>query len=594
MFGEFEIREMPLSLAASRQKAEEFLSSQGLRMEKLDHFYGIFDTDDRLVGGGGIKGSVIKCIALSEKTRGESLSNTLVSCIREAAAAEGIYDLTLFTKPENEEIFRSLAFNVIGRAQRAILMESNPRGIKRYTDSLRKIAAPYSCERNGVIVMNCNPLTRGHLYLIEQAASRCGHLFIMPVKDGPTEFSYDERLQALRQAATRFDNVSVCLGSIYTISQATFPTYFLKNLDDAAPTQMELDLDIFARHIAPALGVGIRFVGSEPTDALTGTYNESMHRLLPQRGIEVMEIQRLEQYNIPISASRARRYIKEGKARKALEIVAQESIPAVLARAACAALTKELELTPKPGLVDLHDNGSHSDMNPELMRKSIDACRPYFRQMACAAMSLDTNNLADISQQLRSIGLEAERSMLDVTGGVNTHRGALYSLGLAVAAAAATISLTNKLTAENLREYIIRFAASLHNSSDASTASHGSEACRKFGLKGASDLAREGYEMLFNDWLVFYSQVKDQPLGRHRLLCRIMATIDDTNLYHRGGEAGAAFAKSLASQLTGDCSEEKLAQANADFVKRNLSPGGAADMLALTLFVHSLLSVNDQ
>lgn len=132
MFGDFEIRELPLSLTATKKKVESFLLSQGLRMENLDRYFGIFDMNDNLVGGGGLQENVVKCIALSESTRNESLTNPLMSRIREAAMADGHYDLLLFTKPENQRIFESLAFHTVGKADKALLLESNPRGISGY------------------------------------------------------------------------------------------------------------------------------------------------------------------------------------------------------------------------------------------------------------------------------------------------------------------------------------------------------------------------------------------------------------------------------------------------------------------------------
>ena len=189
MFGDFEIRELPLSLTATKKKVESFLLSQGLRMENLDRYFGIFDMNDTLVGGGGLQGNVVKCIALSESTRNESLTNPLMSRIREAAMADGHYDLFLFTKPENQRIFESLAFHTVGKADKALLLESNPRGISGYCKKLSGILPQSKESRNGVIVMNCNPLTKGHLFLIEAAAKQVDFLFIIPVMEGDSEYS---------------------------------------------------------------------------------------------------------------------------------------------------------------------------------------------------------------------------------------------------------------------------------------------------------------------------------------------------------------------------------------------------------------------
>lgn len=579
MFGPLTINELPLSLSFTRRKVENFLISQGLRPEPLDRYFGISDPDGNLIGGGGLQGNVVKCIALSEATRGESVSNSLVSRIAEAAREEGHDFLFIFTKPENEGIFGSLAFRTVGRAAKAILMENNPRGISSYTDRLRKIAASVGGEKRGVIVMNCNPLTKGHRYLIETAASQVDHLFIIPVMEGDSEYSYDERVAMIEATTVGIANVTVCPGSAYSVSKATFPTYFLKDLNDASKTHIDLDLDIFSTHVAPALGASVRFVGTEPTDALTEEYNARMKRSLPERGIEIVEVDRLCQSDAPVSASRVRKLTDGFRAGEALPLVSPVSVPWVLAHAAARSLEAELALTPKPGLVDMADSGSHTDMDFELMQSSIRSLTPYFARLA----SLGTDSLPSHDDIVR-LGIEAEKAMLAATGGVNTHRGALFSLGLTLIAASRLFMKEGRIEASALQSSISALAEGFGSDSD----SHGSEARRKYGLKGASDLAREGYDTLFADWLPFYRSKRHLSEARHLLLLRIMSEIDDTNVYHRGGAEGAAYVKEEARKLLDGWTEAGMADANRKFIERNLSPGGAADMLALTLLVDSL------
>lgn len=562
-------------------------------MEPLDRYFGIFDSEDRLVGGGGIEGNVMKCIALSEATRNESLTNPLVSRIRESALADGHQEIFIFTKPENRIIFESLAFHTVGMAEKAILMESDPRGIGSYCRNLSELAEKTMTnanERRGVIVMNCNPLTLGHLYLIENAAKRVDRLFIIPVKDSDTEYTYSERKSMMEKATCHLKNVTVVPGSPYSISRATFPTYFLKELSDASITHIGLDLDIFSRHIAPALGVCVRFIGTEPTDALTREYNTFIHRTLPQKGIEVEEIARLENNGDPVSASRVRKLSDNMQIGAAMRLLPESSIPYLLSHLATRCLREELDLTPKPGLVDRDDSGSHIDMDHTLMSHSIDALQPWFREICEIVRTHDHKNAEterqDLVTLIKTTGLAAEKAMLEATGGVNTHRGALFSFGLTLAAAMLLHKKHVSIDMASLSAQIQQLATDFKGGTD----TNGARAKQKYGIKGAAEIAREGYLQLYSDWLPFWISVMTDKDGKHKLLLHIMSTLDDTNIYHRGGTEGAIYVKETAKRLLQNLNIQTLLQANYDFIGLNLSPGGAADMFALTLLTCSLLT----
>ncbi len=249
-----------------------------------------------MVAGAGLAGDVIKCVAVDASARSKGLVAPLVSRIIAYASEKGICNLKVFTKPENEAVFTSLGFHTIASAPLAILME-NGRGLEDYLKSLSCAGAavelgPYSAAA-GVIVMNANPFTLGHKYLIEKAMEQVEKLFVIPVKEDVSLFPYEERFEMIRSGC---DGLATILeGSDYQISATTFPTYFLKDLTEASETQMRLDLDLFARHIAPALGVTVRFVGTEPSDPLTARYNELMKEVLPSYGISVIEIPRLKE-----------------------------------------------------------------------------------------------------------------------------------------------------------------------------------------------------------------------------------------------------------------------------------------------------------
>ena len=493
----------------------------------------------------------------------------------------------------------------------------------------------------GCIVMNCNPFTLGHRYLIEQAAKQVERLYVMVVREDCSLFAYTERKAMVEQGVADIENVNVIDGSDYAISRATFPTYFLKRLDDAADTQMLLDLDLFRRHIAPALGATVRFVGTEPTDQLTRRYNQLMHEALK----DVREINRLEKDGNAVSASRVRKAMEEGDMNTIRQLVPPTTLPYIIAHLATQALQAELDTTPKPGLVDKDNNGAHRDMDHALMQLSINTLHPYFVRLAFLGFA-DTLPSHTV---IRDAGIEAEKAMLEATNGVNTHKGALFSMGLAVVAAAyeekkaaankevrgkeerekerekeeredSQVSLENLAPLESLASplsslqlTIKALAASFPDTSG----THGSKAKQLSNgtttIKGALDNAREGYEKLFAEWLPFYNERRKSHDAHalHKTLLRIMCDLDDTNVIYRTNVATAeevkqearallaSFEEAYAAEDKEKCAsaiEEKCASAellalkdmDRRYTERNISPGGAADMLSLTVFIGSI------
>ena len=468
----------------------------------------------------------------------------------------------------------------------------------------------------GVVVMNCNPFTLGHRYLIEQAAKQVERLYVMVVKEDCSLFAYTERKAMVEQGVADIENVNVIDGSDYAISRATFPTYFLKRLDDAADTQMLLDLDLFRRHIAPALGATVRFVGTEPTDQLTRRYNQLMHEALK----DVREINRLEKDGNAVSASRVRKAMEEGDMNTIRQLVPPTTLPYIIAHLATQALQTELDTTPKPGLVDKDNNGAHRDMDYALMQLSINTLHPYFVRLAFLGFA-DTLPSHTV---IRDAGIEAEKAMLEATNGVNTHKGALFSMGLAVVAAAYEEKKAAANKEERGKEREEEYLSSLQLTIKALAASfpdtsgtHGSKAKQLSNgtttIKGALDNAREGYEKLFAEWLPFYNERRKSHDAHalHKTLLRIMCDLDDTNVIYRTNvvtaeevkqEARAllaSFEEAYAAEDKEKCAsaiEEKCASAellalkdmDRRYTERNISPGGAADMLSLTVFIGSI------
>lgn len=615
-----ELIQLNPSIPRQRRRIEQFLDDNGLRLDDVDYYAALVDeTTDDIVAGGGLKGGVIKCVAVADGHKGEAVANQIVSHLIAQANAEGHQCVKLFTKPQNQKMFESMSFRLLAEAPKAILMETGIGGIKRYSEELRVKSEESNSElhhitsttpqpvklhhnntspqqpimpQRGIIIMNCNPFTLGHRYLIEQAAQQVDTLYILVVREDCSMFGYDERKAMIVRGVSHINNVVVCDGSEYSISATTFPTYFLKCLSDASDTQMTLDIDLYRRYIAPALGATVRFVGTEPDDPLTRRYNELMKSMLP----DVREVARLQQSGVAVSASRVRKAIVENHLALAARLVPPTTVPYIVAHLATRALKAELNTTPKPGLVDTHDSGAHRDMDHALMMRSIRALHPYFVQLA--TLGYDSPQLP-AHNDIVSIGLEAEKAMFKSTGGVNTYKGALFSMGLALTAATYIIGRGKVAMTTHGKEYvpgdllsatITRFANGFPDTSG----THGSRAkqlaqsgCR---LKSALDNAREGYRQLFGEWLPFYeTRIKgDDSYVKHKTLLRIMCDLDDTNIVYRTDYATMQQVKTQARHLLEDFSEAGIDDLNRDFVSRNISPGGSADMLALVVFLFGI------
>ena len=173
----------------------------------------------------------------------------------------------------------------------------------------------------GAIVMNCNPFTLGHRYLIETASHECSQLYIFVVEEDRSIFKFEDRLALVQAGVKDLKNVTVLKSGHFIISETTFPAYFNKAVQNNISVDTSQDVTFFARYIAPELGINIRFVGEEPLDIITNQYNATMKEILPQYGIEFRIIKRKEEGGQVISASRVRKLLKEGKFVEIKELV---------------------------------------------------------------------------------------------------------------------------------------------------------------------------------------------------------------------------------------------------------------------------------
>ena len=264
--------------------------------------------------------------------------------------------------------------------------------------------------------------------------------------------------------------------------------------------------------------------------------------------------------------------------------------PHAIGRAATLALHDELALYPKPGLVTLVDRGSHDDMDAHTFMRSLFALRGYFVRIA----GLGAVNAP--FEALERCGIEAEARMLAATGGINTHRGAIFTLGLLCAAAGAAVGAGHRPTPAVLRHTLRQcWGDALAVRATRPSALPGGIAARRHGLRSASAEAALGFPVLFETALPAMQAANGRGLTPHHALLdtlfHVIAVMDDSNLAHRGGLEGLRHAQRAASGFLaagGAARPGGVAAACAigrDFVGHRLSPGGAADTLAATCLV---------
>lgn len=297
---------------------EKFLNRAGLHSDSDVSQTVLVWENKELIATGSRTGNLLKCIAVDKNHQGEDLTAVVLSKLRQEAFEEGHRHLFLYTKPENEALFTSLFFYPVAKTKTVLLMENRKNGIGDFLHTMPKSEVS---GKIGSIVMNCNPFTLGHRYLIESAARQCSFLYVFVVAEDKSRFSFSDRFEMVRQGTADLENVCVLSTGPYLVSSATFPTYFLKNREEAGKIQCLLDVAIFTQYFVPKFSITDRFVGTEPLSPMTNQYNEALKEHLPQHGVTLNEIPRLSVSDTPVSASEVRRLIEKGDAEKVKKLV---------------------------------------------------------------------------------------------------------------------------------------------------------------------------------------------------------------------------------------------------------------------------------
>ena len=291
---------------------DALLQQEGITRDKnLDYICAMYDADYKVIGTGSCFGNTLRCFAVSSAHQGEGLLNEIITHLINVQYERGNHHLFLYTKVKSAKFFHDLGFYEIAQVEDTLVFMENKRtGFADYLEKLKKEGTQQTSGRIGALVMNANPFTLGHLYLAEKASAECDVLHLFVVSEDASLVPFKTRLELIKKGTANLRNIVIHESGPYIISNATFPSYFLKDEEAVINGHARLDLAVFKR-IAEVLGINVRYVGEEPNSQVTGIYNNIMAEELPKAGIECVIVPRIESGGKAISASDVRQAIKE-------------------------------------------------------------------------------------------------------------------------------------------------------------------------------------------------------------------------------------------------------------------------------------------
>lgn len=278
-----------------------------------------------IIGTGSVDGKVMKYMFIDDEYKGQGILPKIYNMLLSYLLEQNVLEHFIFTKPENEAIFKGLGLKKVLNTSRVLLLEG---GFESYSSWIKSIKDQLDLSKGlrGAIVSNCNPMTKGHKYLMDYAKDKVDELIIFIVEEDESLFPTRVRYNIVKNEYKDDPKVKVFLGGPYIISQATFPTYFIKKLDETTEIYTELDANIFAQKIAVDLDIDIRFVGDEPIDRLTNEYNNMLLKSTENMKMRLEKIDRIKDNSEYISASKVRRLLKENKIEDAYKMLTESSI----------------------------------------------------------------------------------------------------------------------------------------------------------------------------------------------------------------------------------------------------------------------------
>lgn len=323
---------------------EKLLIEEGIRKDKnLDYTCAVYDDDYNIIATGSCFGNTLRCMAVSHTHQGEGLMNKVVSHLVQFQFERNNFHLFLYTKCSSAQFFKDLGFyEIVQIKDQIVFMENRKTGFKDYLTELTKTKK--EGKTVAAIVMNANPFTLGHLYLVEKASKENDivHLFI--VSEDKSVFPFDVRKKLIMEGTAHLKNIIYHDSGPYIISSATFPSYFQKDENAVIESHANLDLEIFVK-IAKSLEINVRYVGEEPKSFVTGIYNNIMEKKLPEHNINCIVVPRkTESTGNIISASNIRQLIKDGDFEKIKELVPETTYKYIISPEAKEVIEKIKEI----------------------------------------------------------------------------------------------------------------------------------------------------------------------------------------------------------------------------------------------------------
>ena len=293
-------------LKSELEDVKHLLLSLDLSFEEVTETIMIYD-EEKLIGTGSIDSNIIKMIGVHPSYQGLNVTSLIMSELTQRLYLKGIHKYFLYTQPKSVILFENFDLNLIIQTDDIALFENKINPINDYLTQVKQ-KLPKKQGLRASLVMNCNPMTNGHLYLIEKAAKENDDVLLFLVEENRSVFSFKDRFQIVKNAIKHLSNVILIPSGPYIISSLTFPTYFLKTLSAASLAYMELDVMIFYQYFMPILEIDHRYVGDEPKDPMTNQYNQTMKKIFESKLIIIDRITHQDQV---ISASYVRKLAKE-------------------------------------------------------------------------------------------------------------------------------------------------------------------------------------------------------------------------------------------------------------------------------------------
>ncbi len=295
-------------LESEREELQSFLSGHGLQYEDdIDETLVLIE-DERIIATASSAKNIIKCIAVDETYRGRNLLATLMSEIIKRLAAKGIDHYFVYTYDEQAPMFKALGMKPIVSTMTLALLE----GGASIEETLADMKTRYRLgdERKACVVLNANPLTNGHMHLIDEASKSHERVIVFVVSEDRSAFAFEDRFKIVEKACATRKNVTVMPSGAYLVSYATFPKYFNVSETDIREEHALIDVLVFKEHYMKTFNIVHRYVGEEPLSPMTDIYNDTMRKYL---GDALTVIPRKTLGERVISASHVRSALARGE-----------------------------------------------------------------------------------------------------------------------------------------------------------------------------------------------------------------------------------------------------------------------------------------